>query len=114
MLAELNPAGGVKGEGDGRGDKKKKKEKDAEPEAKPKSTEANPPQVLSKELAERAEKFDKLDVEKVGKLTREYFVTHQTDGASAGERFDKYDTDKDGLLSREEFITRGGKYPDGK
>ena len=114
VLAELNPGGGVKGEGDGRGDKKKKKGKESEPEAKPKTAEVNPPQPLNKELAERAEKFDKLDVEKVGKLTREYFVTHQTEGSSAGERFDKYDTDKDGLLSREEFITRGGKHPEGK
>lgn len=112
-LSELNPAGGVKGEGDGRGDKKKKTGK-SEPEVSAKSVEANPPQALSKELAERGEKYDKLDVEKTGKITRDYFITHQTDGTLAGERFDKYDTDKDALLSRDEFITRGGKRPDGK
>ena len=44
---------------------------------------------------------------KPDKLTRDYFITHQSDSVSAAERFDKYDTDKDGFLSREEFIGRG-------
>ena len=102
VLAELNPGAGFRGEGDGRGDKTGK----GKPEAP-----ATPPNA---ELAERAAKFDKLDEAKAGRLTRDYFTTHQSDAAGAGERFDKYDTDKDGLLSREEFITRGGKRPDGK
>lgn len=115
VLAQLNPAGGFKAEGDGRGDKKqKKKTKDAEPGEKPKPAEATPPAQPNEELAERAEKFDKIDKEKAGKLTRESFIATQSDAESAAERFDKYDADKDGFLSREEYITRGGKYPKGR
>lgn len=99
VLAELNPGAGYRGVGDGRGDKSGK------------SAPTPPP---SADLAERAAKFDKLDVGKSGKLTREYFATHQSDAKGAGERFDKYDINKDGLLSRHEFITRGGMHPNGK
>jgi arylsulfatase A-like enzyme len=63
---------------------------------------------------DRAARFDKLDEAKSGKLTREYFTTHQSDAAAAGERFTKWDTNKDGLLSREEFITRGSMQPESK
>lgn len=102
VLAELNPGAGFRGEGDGRGDKS----------GKGKPSAATPP--INADLAERGAKFDKLDEAKAGKLTREYFTTHQSDAQGAGERFDKYDTDKDGLLSRKEFITRGGMHPEGK
>jgi arylsulfatase A len=112
-LAELNPGAGFKGEGDGRGDKSKKEKKkakkmSAEPEAKPAAPTAETPPANAED-AERAAKFDKLDKGKVGKITREYFMAHQSDAVAAGERFDKYDTDKDGLLSREEFLARGKK-----
>jgi arylsulfatase A len=100
VLAQLNPAAGFRGEGDGRGDKTVK------------GTPAPPP--LNADLAERGAKFDKLDEAKSGKLTREYFTSHQSDPKGAGERFDKYDTNKDSLLSRKEFITRGGMHPEGK
>ena len=102
MLAELNPGAGFRGEGDGRGDKSGKGKPDA------------PATTPNTELVERAAKFDKLDEAKTGKLTREFFTTHQSDAEGAGKRFDKYDTNKDGMLSREEFITRGGKRPEGK
>ena len=112
-LAELNPGAGFKGEGDGRGDKSKKEKKKAkkmavEPEAKPAAPTAETPSANSED-AERAAKFDKLDKGKTGKITREYFMAHQSDPVAAGERFDKYDTDKDGMLSREEFLARGKK-----
>ncbi len=103
ILAELNPGAGVRGEGDGRGDKKGK--------GKPEAAAEAPPHA---DLEQRGAKFDKLDEAKTGKLTREYFTTHQSDAKSAGERFDKFDTDKDGMLSRQEFITRGGMHPEGK
>jgi hypothetical protein len=56
---------------------------------------------------DRGNRFDKLDKDKVGKLTREYYTTHQSDAAAAGERFTKWDTDKDGLLSRDEYLKQG-------
>ncbi len=63
---------------------------------------------------ERGPKFEKLDANKVGKLTREFYVTHQSDAKAAGERFDKFDADKDGFITREEFVTQGGKRPNAK
>jgi hypothetical protein len=74
--------------------KKKKKDKPADP-------------TPATSTDERGARFDMLDKDKAGKLTREYYTTHQSDAAAAAERFNKYDTDKDGLLSREEFIGRG-------
>ena len=102
VLAELNPGAGYQGEGDGRGDKSGK--------AAPVTSTPAP----NADLAERAAKFDKLDEAKTGQLTRDYFITHQSDAQGAGERFDKYDINKDGQLSRQEFITRGGMHPNGK
>lgn len=114
FLAQLNPAGGVPDSGDGTGrhanKEKKKKEGDTKkPEMKAKSTEMPPATTMSAEEQERAAKFDKLDKDKVGKLTREYYQTHQSDANAAGERFDKYDTDKDTFLSRGEYIFKGKK-----
>jgi len=56
---------------------------------------------------DRGARFDKLDKEKAGKLSREYYTTHQSDAAAAGERFTKWDTDKDGFLSRDEYLKQG-------
>lgn len=74
---------------------------DLNPSAKPKGKGKAAPAASTDE---RGARFDK---DEAGKLTREYYTTHQSDTAAAAERFDKYDTDKDGLLSREEFIGRG-------
>ncbi len=63
---------------------------------------------------ERGPKFDKLDAAKAGKITREYYPSHQSDAKSAGERFDKWDANRDGFLSREEFVTQGGMHPKAK
>ena len=82
----------------------------AVPEAKAAATpSANPAAALDPVLAERAAKFDKLDKEKTGKLTREYYTTHQSDAQAAAQRFDKMDTNKDGFVTREEYIANGGK-----
>jgi arylsulfatase A len=114
VLAQLNPAGGIPDSGDGTGrhanKEKKKKEGDAKkPEMKSKSTEMPPANTMSAEEQERAAKFDKLDKDKAGQLTREYYTTHQSDAVAAGERFNKYDTDKDAFLSRDEYIFKGKK-----
>jgi hypothetical protein len=114
FLAQLNPAGGIPDSGDGTGrhanKEKKKKESDTKmPDMKPKSAETPPATTMSAEEQERAAKFDKLDKDKVGKLTREYYTTHQSDANAAGERFDKYDTDKDAFLNRDEYIFKGKK-----
>jgi arylsulfatase A len=106
VLAKLNPAGGIpdSGDGTGRHANKDKKKKGEELMKKP---EATPQTPLTKEEQERAAKFDKLDEAKAGKITRDYYTTHQSDAAAAAERFDKYDSDKDGLVSREEYILKG-------
>jgi choline-sulfatase len=56
---------------------------------------------------DRGERFDKLDQEKAGQLTRDYYTTHQSDPTAAAERFTKWDTDQDGVLSREEYVKQG-------
>jgi len=110
VLVQLNPATGFKAAGDGRSDKKQnKKGKEPSLEEKSNSTEPSPAAKPDEELAERGEKFDKLDKDKAGKLSRDYFISNQRDAASAAERFEKYDLDKDGFLSREEYVNRGGK-----
>lgn len=108
VLADLNPGAGFKGEGDGRGSKKQKKRKSTEPEARPttKPTETPP---ANAEDAERAAKFDRLDKDKTGKFTREYYTTHQSDPDGANKRFDKFDANQDGIVTREEYINNGSK-----
>jgi hypothetical protein len=106
VLAKLNPAGGIpdSGDGTGRHANKDKKKKGEEPMKMP---ETPPTKPLTAEEQDRAAKFDKLDEAKTGKITRDYYTTHQSDAAAAAERFDKYDSDKDGLVSREEYILKG-------
>jgi iduronate 2-sulfatase len=58
---------------------------------------------------DRGARFDKLDESKVGKISREFYNTHQSDAAAADVRFQKWDTNKDGFLSRQEFISQGKK-----
>ena len=105
VLTELNPGAGFKGEGDGRGSRKQKKKKS---ETKPASKPAETPPANARD-AERAAKFDRLDKDKTGKLTREYYTTHQSDPAAASARFDKFDVNKDGIVTREEYIDNGSK-----
>ena len=70
---------------------------------------AKAPAPADATFAERAAKFDKLDAAKTGKLTREYYTTHQSDRDAAAKRFEKFDADKDGLVTREEYIRNGAK-----
>ena len=121
-LATLNPAGGVVDDGDGSGrhaskkDKKEKKKKATQPEVKPEETpkaeaaKAPSPLISGEDsLAERAAKFDKIDKEKAGQFTKEYYMAHQSDPAGAAKRFEKFDTNKDGIVTREEYINNGAK-----
>ncbi len=118
-LAELNPGAGFKGEGSGRGDKtkkEKKKNKAAAPDAKTAtSTSATTAAAaLDPAAAERAAKFDRLDKDKTGKLTKEYYTTHQSDAEAAAKRFEKMDTNQDGIVTRDEYISNGAKKPKAK
>ena len=118
-LAELNPAAGYKGEGSGRGDKTKKDKKKADaapapavPEAKAATTpSAKPAAELDPAVAERAAKFDRLDKDKRGRLTREEYRSRQSDPEAAAKRFEKFDTNRDGFVTRDEFINNGAKKP---
>jgi arylsulfatase A len=119
VLARLNPAGGIPDTGDGTGrhaskaEKKKKKgdEKSATaPESKPATVSpSGAPAPADAASAERAAKFDHIDRDKHGKLTREEYTSRQSDAESASKRFDKFDTDKDGFVTREEYIKNGAK-----
>ena len=55
---------------------------------------------------ERTARFEKLDKEQTGKLSRESYLASQSNPKLAAERFDKWDTNKDGFLTREEFIKK--------
>mgnify|MGYP000219798125 CR=1 FL=1 len=73
--------------------------------SKGKGRPAMPAAAASSE--DRAARFDKLDQDKVGKLSREFYTTHQSDAVAAGERFRKWDANKDGFLSRDEYLKQG-------
>ncbi len=112
-LAQLNPAGGILDKGDGTGrhankDKKKSASESGKPTT-PTAPESPGAPDGSAADQERATKFDKLDKNKAGKLSREEFVSRQSDAEAAGKRFDRVDANKDGFVSREEYINQGGK-----
>ena len=100
-LANLNPSGGILDTGDGTGRHANKERKKAT--EKPESKTTSP---LSAEEQDRAERFDRLDKEQTGKLSRDVYASRQSDAEAAGKRFDKWDSDKDGFLTREEYIHR--------
>lgn len=116
-LAHLNPADGILDDGDGTGrhankDKKAMKKgatppAPATPDAKPAPKAEAPP--VDPTLAERAAKFDRLDKDKRGKLTREEYISRQSDPEAAAKRFDKFDVNKDGVVTREEYLANGAK-----
>ena len=110
VLASLNPGAGIPDTGDGTGrhaSKAKKKTGSDAPEPSNSKPEPEAAGSIDADASDRAAKFDKLDVNKVGKLTREYYMSNQSDAAAASERFGKYDTNKDGFLSKDEFVGRG-------
>jgi choline-sulfatase len=75
---------------------KKAKAKAAEPAA-PKAADAN----------DRGPMFDRRDVNKDGKLSKEEFMDKQKDPAQAAENYLKFDKDKDSFLTKEEFVKMG-------
>ena len=90
--------------------KAKSKTKGKDPSAQTAATTpAKPTATDASATEERGAKFDRLDTEKTGMLTRAFYTTHHSDATAAGERFDKYDANHDGILTREEFVTQGGK-----
>jgi arylsulfatase A-like enzyme len=107
-LAELTPAGGILDMGDGTGrhaDKEKTKPSEkSKMKVESELTIATPP-----EAKDRGERFDRIDKEKAGKVTRDTYAARQSDAQAAGVRFDKWDTDNDGFLTREEYIHQGQK-----
>ena len=78
-------------------------------EAKNKDEDATAPKIVAPADAakDRGAMFDRRDVNKDGKLSKEEFMDKQKDPAHAAENFTKFDKDKDGFLTREEFIKMG-------
>lgn len=56
---------------------------------------------------DRGSKFDNIDKEKAGKVTREQYIKSQKVAEEAAIRFDKWDADKDGFLTRDEYLNLG-------
>ena len=105
----LPPAGSSVTQGSkSKGKPKKGKSKAAEPPA------PKPEAKTTAGSEDRGPKFDRLDKEKTGKLSRDYYITHQSDPKAAAARFDNFDSNKDGFLTKEEFVTQGGKHPNAK
>jgi iduronate 2-sulfatase len=77
----------------------------AQPEAKRQITVARP--LTAKQKRDRTDLFQKKDANGDNQLTREEFLTGQSDPAEAPKRFVRFDTNKDGMLSRDEFIFMG-------
>lgn len=111
VLADLNPAGGVldTGDGSGRHASKAAKKNSDPPSHSTSSANSFKKTSSDKEALDRASKFDRLDKDKIGRITRAYYTTHQSDAAAACERFDKWDTNHDGFLTRDEYIANGTK-----
>ena len=58
---------------------------------------------------DRDARFDKIDKDRVGKLSLATYIASQSNVALASERFEKWDSNKDGFLSRDEFVSMGKK-----
>lgn len=56
---------------------------------------------------DRGAMFERRDVDRDGKLTREEFLKGQPDPEQAPARFQRFDVDGNGVLSREEFVSQG-------
>lgn len=75
---------------------------------KGKAEEAAPaPAAAADASKDRGPMFDRRDVNKDGKLSKEEFMDKQKDPAHAAENFVKFDKDKDGSLTKEEFVKMG-------
>ena len=71
--------------------------------------DATAPKIVAPAEAakDRGPMFDRRDVNKDGKLSKEEFMDKQKDPAHAAENFIKFDKDKDGFLTKEEFVKMG-------
>jgi arylsulfatase A len=112
-LAKLNPAGGILDQGDGTGRHANKNKKNSN-STKSTTEEPTSPNADSLKKAdaltiERSAKFDRLDKEKVGKFTLDFYVANQSDPSAATERFKRMDTNADGFVTREEYLLNGNK-----
>ncbi len=70
---------------------------------------STPPHVPGAEdvAAQRGASFDKRDLDKNGKLTKEEFMAKQKDPEHAAQNFLRFDKDKSGDINREEYIKMG-------
>ena len=115
VLSKLNPAGGIPDNGDGTGRHANKNKKDNDATLKPaddpikSSLNTSDNDTTDPPASERYAKFDRLDKTKSGKITRDYYISNQSDPCAAADRFERMDTNRDGLLTREEYIANGGK-----
>jgi iduronate 2-sulfatase len=82
-----------------------KKDK-AKPNSKSKPKSKGKPSTGGSTI-DRGTRFDQIDKQKAGKISRAQFLARQSDKDAAEERFLKWDTDQDGALSRQEFISQG-------
>lgn len=87
-----------------------KKNKLVSPSSDAKNSEKNP----SSGSSDRGARFDKIDKQKAGKISRADYIAAQSDAAEATKRFDKWDVNKDDILTRDEFVTQGGKKSKGQ
>ncbi|MCX8494968.1 MAG: sulfatase-like hydrolase/transferase [Akkermansiaceae bacterium] len=120
VLDKLNVTAGRISHGDGTGkhaDKAKssgkkaggKKEESAAPAEEPGADSEESPEPKKPASDDRGARFDKLDKEKSGKLTREQYLKKQSDIEVGAKRFDKMDADKNGILTRDEFLKAQAK-----
>jgi hypothetical protein len=77
--------------------------------AKKNDEDATAPKIVAPADAakDRGPMFDRRDINKDGKLSKEEFMDKQKDPAHAAENFTKFDKDKDGFLTKEEFVKMG-------
>ena len=77
--------------------------------AKKKDEDATAPKIAAPADAskERGPMFDRRDVNKDGKLSKEEFMDKQKEPEQAAKNFVKFDKDKSGDLTKEEFVKSG-------
>ena len=100
VLVKLDVKSGKIHHGDGTG----KHEKNSTAKATGAAEPAPPADATD---ATREARFAKLDKNKTGKVTREIFMSRQSDQETGARRFDQWDVNKDGVLTREEFLHQG-------
>jgi iduronate 2-sulfatase len=81
------------------------------PEAKPQwqagSEDSAKSTSASKPKQDRVQMFRRRDKDKDGLLTKEEFLSEQSDPDEAPKRFLKFDANGDGFLSQDEFVFSG-------